>query len=102
MQKVRCNAIEVRINECDLSMWFRLTMPIPAEAKHLFNHQERVKAYPNRNGKGVRYFYEFETRDSNEALNVQTQCQVVVTQWKMANNAQRLRMLVVKLASFNK
>jgi hypothetical protein len=93
--KVRMNCVEVSVQP-DLSIYYRLTLPVKAIHKDLFN-PARIKAYIRKNK--VRYMYEFESRDRDEIMRHLVQAQSIINETKIVELMQRQNILMNKLQS---
>lgn len=93
--KVRMNCVEV-IVQPDLSVSYRLTLPVKELHKDLFN-PIRIKAYI-KNDK-VRYMYVLESNDRNEILRHMVQAQSIINEAKLVELMQRQSILINKLQS---
>lgn len=78
--KVRINCIEVLVG-LDLSITYRLALPIKPEHTDLFENKKWIMSYI-RNNK-IRYMIVFETKDKEEVLKIQRAAQLIITTQKI-------------------
>lgn len=94
-QSLRINAVQVIVN-LDLSVSYRLTLPLKAHHAELFSDRSKIKTYVKNNK--IRYQYVVESTDRVEILNQMTAAQLVIGDAKIAELQLRQSILINRLS----
>lgn len=96
--QLRMNCVEVTVHP-DLSVTYRLNLPVKPEHVHLFEDRERIINYV-RNNK-IRHRYVFESSDRKRVLTVMMAAQNLITGQKIKELQDRQDNLLLNLAMIN-
>lgn len=99
-KRVRINAVEVIVNS-DLSVSYRLTLPVKLDHSHLLD-QKLVNYYPNKKRTKMLAMFVYESNDRNAIIQAQTAAQIVINDQKISELQEKAELLLSRLSTTQK